>query len=205
MFNTAEKLWHFIAWTWDSNPTAWKYVFFQIKPFKDNDRAVSHRDTVTKNLISLKRKKIIFLVRGNSINIKFFVAVPKKFKQHFQNTFYSNYPTTDLTEIVNLPMAKTKTYIKFRRWKNIANLRSLAIIADKADFTRDGTYMDPMRDVLSLYNTIDGESNLDLYFTYAFKRRKSAPEYARQFFKRARNTKKSSDDDLGDEVKVVKW
>jgi len=179
-------------------------VFFQIKPFKDNDRAVSHRETVVKNLISLKRKKIIFLVRGNSSNIRFFVAVPRKFKQHFQNTFYSNYPTTDLQEIVDLPMAKNKTFIKFRRRSNIANLRNTAVIADKTEFTRDGTYMDPMNDIMSLYNTIDAESNLDLYFTYVFKRRKSIPEYSRQFLKRARNIKKKSDDDLGDEPKTSK-
>lgn len=101
-------------------------------------------------------------------------------------------------------MASSKTYIKFRKRSNIANLRNTAVIADKAEFTRDGTYMDPMNDIMSLYNTIDAESNLDLYFTYVFKRRKSAPEYARQFLQRARNIKKKSDDDLGDEPKTSK-
>jgi len=85
---------------------------------------------------------------------------------------------------------ENQNYIKFRRRQNIANFRNLATIADKTDFTRDGTYMDPMNDILSLYNTVDGESNLDLYFTYAFKRRKSLPEYTRQFFQRARKSKK---------------
>jgi hypothetical protein len=37
-------------------------VFFQIKPFKDNDRSISHWETVSKNLISLKRKKMVFII-----------------------------------------------------------------------------------------------------------------------------------------------
>jgi hypothetical protein len=89
-------------------------------------------------------------------------------------------------------MAKTKTYLRYKR---------SATIADKTDFTRDGTYMDPMNDIISIYNTIDGESNLDLYFTYVFKRWKSLPEYTRQFIKRARSIKKKSDDDAGEEAK----
>lgn len=48
-------------------------VFFQIKPFKDNDRGISHRDTVSKNIISLKDKKIIFVISGNMADIKMYV------------------------------------------------------------------------------------------------------------------------------------
>lgn len=55
-------------------------AFFQIKPFKDNDRGIGHRDTVSKNLISLKRKKMIFVISGNMADIKMYVGVPKKFK-----------------------------------------------------------------------------------------------------------------------------
>jgi len=101
-------------------------------------------------------------------------------------------------------MAKNKTYIKFRKRSNIADLRKTATIADKADFTRDGTYMDPMNDIMSLYNTIDVKSNLDLYFTYVFKRRKNVFEYTRQFLQRVRSMKKKSDEDLGDEPKITK-
>jgi hypothetical protein len=48
-------------------------VFFQIKPFKDNDRGIGHRDTVSKNLISLKRKKMVFVISGNMADIKMYV------------------------------------------------------------------------------------------------------------------------------------
>lgn len=49
------------------------YTFFHIKPFKDNDRGINHWDTVSKNLISLKKKKIIFVMSGNNTDIKLFV------------------------------------------------------------------------------------------------------------------------------------
>lgn len=48
-------------------------VFFQIKPFKDNDRSISHWDTVSKNLISLKGKKMMFVISGNMTDIKMYV------------------------------------------------------------------------------------------------------------------------------------
>lgn len=75
------------------------YVFFHIKPFKDNDRGVNHWDTVSKNIISLKKKKIIFMISGNSSDIKLYVGVPKDFKNYFENTFYASYPTSDLVEL----------------------------------------------------------------------------------------------------------
>jgi hypothetical protein len=56
------------------------WFFFQIKPFKDNDRGISHRDTVSKNLISLKDKKMVFVISGNMADIKMYVGIPKNFK-----------------------------------------------------------------------------------------------------------------------------
>jgi hypothetical protein len=38
------------------------HVFFQIKPFKDNELGVNHWNTVISNLISLKTNKITFLI-----------------------------------------------------------------------------------------------------------------------------------------------
>lgn len=92
------------------------YVFFHIKPFKDNDRGVNHRDTVSKNIISLKKKKIIFLISGNSFDIKLYVGVPKDFKNYFENTFFASYPTSDLTELkdsINIP--QTREWLLFSK------------------------------------------------------------------------------------------
>jgi hypothetical protein len=88
-------------------------VFFQIKPFKDNDLGVHHWDTVLRNLISLKTQKITFLISGNSHSIKFFVIIPKTFKNYFQNTFYSNYPTSDLQEVDPFILPINRNFIRF--------------------------------------------------------------------------------------------
>jgi hypothetical protein len=85
MLKSAEKLGNMLASNIPSNgsPKASSItglIFFQIKPFKDNDREVNHRDTVSKNLISLKKKKMIFIISGNATDIKMYVGIPKNFK-----------------------------------------------------------------------------------------------------------------------------
>ena len=37
-------------------------ITFQIKPFKDNERTVEHRQKIIENLISLKSRVISFLI-----------------------------------------------------------------------------------------------------------------------------------------------
>jgi len=92
------------------------YVFFHIKPFKDNDRGVNHRDTVSKNIISLKKKKIFFIISGNASDIKLYVGVPKDFKNYFENTFYASYPTSDLVELKNpITMPQTRDWLLFSK------------------------------------------------------------------------------------------
>lgn len=54
---------------------------------------------MSKNIISLKKKKIIFLISGNVSDIKLYVGVPKDFKNYFENTFFASYPTSDLVEL----------------------------------------------------------------------------------------------------------
>ncbi|MBO4203434.1 hypothetical protein J5893_01180 [bacterium] len=76
-----------------------KNTYFQIKPFKDNDRGIQHREKIVENLISLKEKQISFVISGNSQSIKFFVKLPTSFKNYFENTFYSSFPTSDLSEV----------------------------------------------------------------------------------------------------------
>ena len=78
--------------------TQWKYLYYQIKPFKDNDLWVGHWEKLVKNLVSLKEKKISFFVYWNSSEIKLYVRLPRWFQTDFQNTFYTTFPTSDLAE-----------------------------------------------------------------------------------------------------------
>ena len=96
--------------------TSSNYVFFHIKPFKDNDRGVNHRDTVSKNIISLKKKKIIFMISGNNTDIKLYVGVPKDFKTYFENTFFASYPTSDLVELETpISIPKNRDWLRFSK------------------------------------------------------------------------------------------
>ncbi len=162
------------------------YVFFHIKPFKDNDRGINHRDTVSKNIISLKKKKIIFVISGNSSNIKLYVGVPTDFKNYFENTFYASYPTSDLIELPKaLVMPYTKDWLHFSKEGKLLS---------KDEFTRWGTYMDPMNGIFSLFNLVDTNSKLDIYFTYTFKLGKNFFDYMSAIFKRIREPKKKNTD-----------
>ena len=104
------------------------YVFFHIKPFKDNDRGVNHRDTVSKNIISLKKKKIIFMISGNTSDIKLYVGVPRDFKNYFENTFFASYPTSDLLELKDAIIIPQK-----REWLTFSKEGTLLT---KEEFTR---------------------------------------------------------------------
>jgi hypothetical protein len=137
-----------------------RYVYFQIKPFKDNERGVTHWEKVIENLISLKDKVISFAVSGNSHGIQFYVKLPTSFKHYFENTFYASYPTSDLFEVSALKFSKEKQWIALEKDANFK---------EKESFSKDGSYLDPMNDVLALFQNIDRKSRLDIFFDYTFQ------------------------------------
>lgn len=137
-----------------------QYCYFQIKPFKDNEREISYWEKILENLISLKEKKISFAVSGNCQDIKFFVKLPSDFKNFFSNTFYSSYSTSDLIELSTLKFSKEKKWIVLGKDSGFKS---------KTNFEKEGNYIDPMIDLLSLFQNIDRQSKLDLFFDYKFK------------------------------------
>ncbi len=159
-----------------------RYFFLQLKPFKDNELWVNHRDTVLRNCASLKRKTISFILYGNSHNIKIFVKLPKQFETFFKNTFYASFSTSDLEDTDTNPFLNKKgrtlekKYIVFRR---------KAEINDKSFFTKDWSYMDPMRDLLALFGNVASTDNLTIEFQYKFKKRKNLFWYIKELAKLA--------------------
>lgn len=143
-----------------------KYIFLQLKPFKDNELWVNHRDTVLKNCASLGSKKIAFIIYWNSSNIKFFVKLPKEFETFFKNTFYANFSTSDLEPTNINPEHDSKwnpiekKYIVFEEG---------SVLAEKDSFVKDWTYMDPLRDILALFWNIPATENLMISFKYCYK------------------------------------
>lgn len=152
-----------------------KYTYFQIKPFKDNERGVQHWEKVIENLISLKEKQISFVVSGNNQSIKFFVKLPHSFRNYFENTFYSSFPTSDLAESSFIKFSKERTWISFEKG---------ASFKTRDAFQKEGSYLDPMNDLLAVFQNIDKHSRLDLFFDYTFKLEESPWQQAWDLFKR---------------------
>ena len=154
-------------------------ITFQIKPFKDNERTVAHRQKIIENLISLKSRMISFLISGNSQWIKFYVKLPIKFREYFCNTFYTSFPTSDLIET---------EYPKISKERNRVCIENDARFRDLSMFQKEGNYLDPMNDLLSLFQNVPRDAILTLFFDYTFKLEESAWKQAWDTF-----------------AKVVKW
>jgi len=173
-------------------------ITFQIKPFKDNERTVEHRQKIVENLISLKSRMISFLISGNSQWIKFYVKMPLKFKAYFCNTFYSSYPTSDLIET---------QYPKLSNQRHWVRIDKEARFRDVENFKKEWSYLDPMNDLLSLFQNVPNNSILTLFFDYTFKLDESVLKQAWNTFakvvKRAR-APTDKKEEKSDEKKVEK-
>ena len=174
-------------------------ITFQIKPFKDNERTFSHWQKVIENLISLKSKNITFLINGNSQWIKFYVKLPIKFKEYFCNTFYSSYPTSDLIETIYPKVSKKRYWLKI---KKDARFR------DSSTFQKEWSYLDPMNDILSLFQNVPNNSSLTLFFDYTFKLEESPIKQARnavsKVVKRARAPTEKKDEKWEKKTEEIK-
>jgi len=126
------------------------------------------------------------VISGNAIDIKLYVGVPKDFKNYFENTFYTSFPTSDIHEISEpLSIPQKKERLQFDKEGKLLT---------KEEFTRGGTYMDPINGIFSLYNLVDQNSKLDLYFTYTFKLEKNFLQYLNRVFTWIREPKKKNPD-----------
>lgn len=186
MLKFAEKLWTKLASSLEGKKETISKdnTYFQIKPFKDNENGVNHRETLSKNLISLKSNKITFVVKWNWNNIKLFAIVPKDFENFFKNIFYNSFATSDLFTYDKFKASSELSYIHFPKSEKIKF---------KENFVRDGSYMDPMNNIISIYNNISQNSELEVYITCKYKKIKKFAEKAWDFIKRAWNWNKKKE------------
>ncbi len=204
MLKLAQNIWNKIAWKTsnEKSKSRSKYFFLQIKPFKDNELWVSHRDTVLRNCASLKTKKISFIIYWNSTNIKLFVKLPREFETFFKNTFYANFNTSDLEETDINPILDEKGNLLNKKYVNFVKN---AEINSKEFFTKDGSYMDPMREILSLFNSISSNDKLSIEFQYTFKISKTFWKYILDLMKLAwwSNKDKNEEDEKKEDKKDI--
>lgn len=167
--------------------------FFLIKPFRENEQGVNHRDTILKNMVSLKKNEITFLIRGNQMMIKMYAKLPKDYANYFQNTFYANYSTSDLKTVDPISL-QDPTYITY---KNIDTIKS------KEAFTKDGTYMDPFTDILAIYADIPKPTTLDIFVTIRFERNFNIFRFLRKYGKKSYSYISQWHDDENDQYNTT--
>ena len=169
----AENLWWAIAegnynfwdiFMWNNLDVA-GYIWYQIKPFKEMENTMSKWSGFLKSFAS-SSKNIYILSHGSKVDIKFIIWVPKELQTYFENIYFSYYDTSDLLFAKNNPSIQN---IKFVDWK-------WANIYTDNDFTKNGQYLDPRRDVLSLYDNINQGNSLTILFIYKFGSKKSLLE-----------------------------
>ena len=155
---TIQSIWNTTTISqWDK-----KILLLQIKPLRENDRGIENWIWFIRNLSSIK-SSINFWITGNNTNIKLFISCESKQLQFIENMFYASYPDSELL----LSEEKIKSANEFIAMTQKTTIR------DHISYTQWGSYMSPLHDILSLFNTVDIESRLTLQFTFQFHQTKS--------------------------------
>ncbi|MDO4713378.1 MAG: hypothetical protein Q4B28_01675 [bacterium] len=100
------------------------------------------------------------MIQGNSAEIQLFVKLPRDFQTYFSNTFYTTFTTSDLISCEKVLLGTERKYL---------HLAPDAIFKTKEDFTKEGTYLDPMNEIFAVFQNVDKASVLKFVFEYTFK------------------------------------
>lgn len=139
-----------------------KTILLQLKPLRENERGIENRVSFVRNLWSLK-SSINLWITGNNTNIKLFLSCESKQLQFIENMFYASYPDSELI----LSTEKIKPANEF------ITMTKKTVIRDHTSYTQWGSYMSPLHDILSLFNTVDVESILTIQLTFQFNKTKT--------------------------------
>ena len=101
--------------------------------------------------------------------IKLYMTCDASLQQYIENIFYASFPTSELNTVDGKPSSPNTFLIP--RKKSI--FHDETIFNDTTVFTKNGTYMSPFHDILSLYNAIDTESELTICLSLLFGKTKS--------------------------------
>ncbi|HMT01239.1 MAG TPA: DUF87 domain-containing protein [Candidatus Absconditabacterales bacterium] len=171
-------------------------VIYWIKPFRENDLGISYWHSFLKNFTKIS-EEISFVISGNRMDMRMYAIIPASLKNYFENVFYSGFPTSELDLVTNLSILSDVSYI---------NYDEKVEVALDANFVKNGTYHDPLKDVLSLYENVEKDDTLQLVYTY----KSSIPqgfrekffEFLRKLFVRANSEQKGDETKAKPELKV---
>lgn len=106
----------------------------------------AYREGFLQNFSSIS-EEIHFVIKGNAGAIKLYIHAPAKYKNYIENVFYANFPTSDIV-LLKTPLGiygKKMKYLKFSKGSEFY---------DTSVFSRGDGYVDPFKDILSLYFSI---------------------------------------------------
>ena len=88
--------------------------------------------------------------------------MPANIQFYFENVFYASFPTSELILIEAIPQVPVNQYVGYGEKD---------LLATDKDFTKDGNYLDPMKDIFSVYENVDQMNNITIEFKYGFKKK----------------------------------
>lgn len=137
------------------------FLFYRIKPFKDNDLGTGYWQGFLKSFSDIT-DPISFIITGNNYHLGLYAKVPVGIQFYFENVFYASFPTSELLLVDAIPAVPVTHYIAYGEKD---------VIATDKDFKKDSDYLDPMKDIFSVYETVDQMNNITIQFTYGFKKK----------------------------------
>lgn len=140
--------------------SAKKYIRFEIRTYQDNELWYIHWENFLASFSGIS-EEILFSVYGNASSIQLYIQVPKKYKKFVENVFYASFPTSDIlakktTLYLNV---SGSTYLKFPR---------SVVFYDTSHFSKGWSYVDPFKDLLSMYFSVPHEAKLHIQYAAVF-------------------------------------
>lgn|GEM_PF-627614 len=138
-----------------------KVLYYRLKPFKDNELGTGYRQGFLKSFSDIT-DPISFYITGSNYALSLYAKIPAGIQFYFENLFYASFPTSELIMVDSIPQVPVTQYIAYGEKD---------VLATDKDFTKDGNYLDPMKDIFSVYENVDQLNNITLQFTYTFKKK----------------------------------
>lgn len=141
------------------------YTSFEIFPYKDNEYGVSHWAGFLHNFSSIT-DEFFFQLVGDASAVRMYMHVPNEYAQYVENVFYASFPTTDLKQ-------QTWQQIKPSKHASWFKFSDECVFYDTTEFLKWGSYVDPFKDIISLFGSMPVNTQLTLTFAARFDKKLS--------------------------------
>ena len=141
------------------------FLYYQIKPYKYNEYEISQNLGFLYNFAGLD-DEIDFAIVWNWAHIKMVVRLPESLGKYFENCFYANFPDSEVSLLedyqkIEALMQSHKKYIHFK-FESDGDFKLVE------DFMKNWVYLEPLKDVLSVFNNLSVDDELLLGYDVKF-------------------------------------